>query len=173
MIQKIIAVWFIVFAAFYGMGASAQESPFVKDKMSLTMTGGTFGYSNYTGAIFSTDLSGEYFVADNLSIGFATLIHHEVGFKEWGIGPSASYYFWKHKNWFSRASLTAQYVRAEVGGHPEDFLRVRGDLGVGYLIVPNFSIGLALGFDRKWIEDAKIPGEPQQDHLSLQLTYLW
>ena len=129
-----------------------------------------FGYSTEGSFIVEANTRYQYYIRDRIAIGGAAF-YSNFDSQEWmGIGPTASYIFWAHQNWFSRVDqfLTA----AKYSGFSDDPSSIYGTTSIGINYLPttsNFFIGV--GYAHSYALDSREVLKPNA--IQLLLGWLW
>lgn len=86
--------------SFQAFGESKLDERFEAGKYVSTVQG-AIGYSSFTGTLFAVSVNTQKFVQNRLGLG-AIVSYSNVGiFEYYGVGPTASYYFWNNEAWRS------------------------------------------------------------------------
>ncbi|MBA2403360.1 MAG: hypothetical protein H0V66_01205, partial [Bdellovibrionales bacterium] len=115
---------------------------FQKNTQEIGISNIGLGYSSTGGFALEAGVRYQYFVADKIALGGTAFYnHYESG--EWmGIGPTGSYIFWTHQNFFAR--LDQHVIAANYSGitpEPSSFYGI-SSLSINYLPTDsNFFIG--------------------------------
>lgn len=170
--MKFLRIFIFLFALTRGAFASAQEVPLSKGATSLTFTGGAIGYSSLNGVLLKVNLGSEYFIADQFSVGVDGLFHHVFESRRYGLGPSATYYFWQNESWeaHTRASLVYVHSDDDWWVEPRSYLQAKAEVGFGYFVTPKFSVGSSLGLQHRFDDYARRHDIDTTGYLALQLS---
>ena len=109
--------------------------------------GGDLGasYSTLGGSTVYLNPSAEYFIADRFSIGGTLTSTLSDNYKSYGIGPSATYYFWNQNQWAASTGLAIRYSASNYEDGQYDSRNTNwtgvAKLGVGYFATPSVSFG--------------------------------
>lgn len=109
--------------------------------------GGGFSFTDSAGiSTYTIDPQVEYFVMDSLSVGGRLLYFGERGsanpFNGYGVGPSASYYFYKDGPIATYIAQSFSFVK--LSNSDDTYSRGATSLGVKYFAVPQVAFGVAL-----------------------------
>ena len=106
--------------------------------------GGDLGasYSTLGGSTVYLNPSAEYFIADRVSVGGTLTSTLSENYKSYGIGPSATYYFWNQGQWAASTGLAIRYSNSssEYDRNSSYWTGV-ARLGAGYFATPSVSFG--------------------------------
>ncbi len=109
--------------------------------------GGDLGvsYSSYDGSSVFLNPSAEYFIADRFSVGGTLSFTFNSQYQSYGIGPSATYYFWNQGQWVASAGLGVRYAASRDDDAPyvREYSNWLGmaKLGLGFFATPAVSFG--------------------------------
>ena len=122
------------------------ENTFLTQGMFELGGSASFGHSSTTGGLLYASPRFQYFVTNDISIGATAQLLLSEDYQAYGLGPSASYYFWKRGRW---ASFLGQSIIYNWSQHEfwEDESGVDGNtrLGISYFFNENISIGANYG----------------------------
>lgn len=106
--------------------------------------GGDLGasYSTYSGSTLYLNPSAEYFIADRFSIGGMLTTTLSENFQSYGIGPSATYYFWNQNKWAASTGLAVRYSTSNSEyDNSSSYWTGMAKFGMGYFATPSVSFG--------------------------------
>ena len=106
--------------------------------------GGDLGasYSTLGGSTVYLNPSAEYFIADRVSVGGTLTSTLSENYKSYGIGPSATYYFWNQNKWAASTGFAIRYSNSssEYDRNSSYWTGV-ARFGAGYFATPSVSFG--------------------------------
>ncbi len=106
--------------------------------------GGDLGasYSTFGGSAVYLNPSAEYFIADRLSVGGTLTSTLSENYQSYGIGPSATYYFWSQNKWAASTGLAIRYSNSSSEyDSSSSYWTGMAKLGIGYFATPSVSFG--------------------------------
>lgn len=128
------------------------------------------GYSTAGDFVVEASSRYQYYILDKVAVG-GTAFYSNFNSQEWmGIGPTASYVFWTHENWFSR--LDQLFTAAKYNGFGSEPSSLYGTTTLGLSYLPtssNFFIGA--GFAHSYALDSRSVLRPNT--IQLLLGWLW
>jgi len=135
------------------MSKAQSPSTLANIKEGNMQIGGGFGWANYksnstSNSTFQLNPQMEYFLIDHLSLGGTLSYINQSGdysFSAYGIGPSASYYFFEQGPIAAYAAQAVSFYK--YSDVEKNFTNGKTSLGMKYFVVPQVAFGVALSAD--------------------------